>query len=157
MTKFFALPGLRVGYLMSQAKNIEQVRRHQEPWSCNALAQRAGIASLQDTAYIQKTISYVREARRALQDDLRRIAHLTVYDSQANFLLLRLHGSAPLSLSGLYEQLLSRGIMIRTCEDFNGLDGSFFRIAVRNKNDNRRLVAELRTILGSGQAGGSPA
>lgn len=161
MTKFFALPGLRVGYLMSQAKNIEQVRRHQEPWSCNALAQRAGIASLRDTAYIQKTISYVREARRALLDELKQIAHLTVYNSQANFLLLKLHNSAPLSLPGLYEQLLSRGIMIRTCEDFSGLDMSFFRVAVRKKNENRRLVAEIRTILdsgrGSGQAGGSPA
>jgi len=154
MTKFFALPGLRLGYLISQPANIDQVRRHQAPWSCNALAQRAGIASLGDRAYIQKTISYVREARGLLISDLRKICHLTVFDGQANFLLVKLHGSAGIGVAGLYARLLQRGIIIRPCEDFYGLDARFFRIAVRKKHENRRLVAELKTILGSARTPG---
>ena len=75
LTKFFALPGLRSGYLMANSKNIEKVRKRQEPWSMNALAQRAGMESLKDNTYIQKSIKYVHEAGDALllHDELEEI------------------------------------------------------------------------------------
>lgn len=147
MTKFFALPGLRTGYMISHPKNIEKIRERQEPWSLNALAQRAGIESLKDSAHIQKTIRYISGTRSVFAAELKKIPGLTVFKSSANFMLVKLKDSAPLSVARLYDKLLQKKIIIRTCEDFHGLDHSFFRIAVKKKNDNKKLVTELTKIL----------
>ena len=66
MTKFFGLPGLRAGYVISSEKNIIRLREQQEPWTMNVLAQYASIESLKDRRYIRRTILYVQEARRML-------------------------------------------------------------------------------------------
>ncbi len=149
MTKFFALPGIRAGYLISYAKNIEKVQTKQGPWSMNAMAQRAGVESLRDSAYIQKSIQYILDARKTLVSELRKLPFLTVYNSSCNFLLVKLNRSAPLTAFELYEKLLHRGIIIRTCGDFQGLDDSFFRIAVKKKNENKKLITELKKMLSS--------
>ena len=73
MSNFFALPGLRSGYLISHAKNIEKVRKKQMPWTMNAVAQRAALESLGDKAYIQKSIKYNTEARTAFFSELKTI------------------------------------------------------------------------------------
>jgi threonine-phosphate decarboxylase len=147
MTKFFALPGLRAGYLISNGKNIEKIIKRQEPWSMNAIAQQAGIESLKDHAHMQKSILYVRETREAFVKELTKLPYLTVFKGSANFLLLKLNESAPVTVSGLYEKLLDKGIVIRTCEDFQGLSDMFFRIAVKKKNENKKLVSELKRLL----------
>ncbi len=147
MTKFFALPGLRAGYLLSHQKNIDKIRDRQEPWSINAVAQQAAVESLSDTAYIHKTVEYVKEARKAFAAELKKVPHLKLYPGQANFLLLRLKDSAPVSSAELYDRLLDRGLLIRTCGDFHGLDETFIRIAVKKKNENKKLVTELKKIL----------
>jgi threonine-phosphate decarboxylase len=147
MTKFFALPGLRAGYLISNGKNIEKIIKRQEPWSMNAIAQQAGIESLKDHAHMQKSILYVRETREAFVKELTKLPYLTVFKGSANFLLLKLNESAPVTVSGLYEKLLDKGIVVRTCEDFQGLSDMFFRIAVKKKNENKKLVSELKRLL----------
>jgi len=147
MTNFFALPGLRSGYLISHAKNIEKIREKQMPWSMNAVAQCAAVESLNDHAHIQKSIKYIAEAGSALAAELKPISSLTLFKSNVNYFLLKLQASARLTASGLNEKLLAKGIMIRTCEDFQGLDESFFRIAIKKKNENKKLVTELKKIL----------
>ena len=123
------------------------MRQRQEPWSINAIAQHASIESLKDSAYIHKSIRYVIEAREAFVDDLKKLPFLTVFNGCTNFLLLKLNDSAPVSVSQLYERLLQKGIIIRTCDDFQGLNDSFFRIAVKKRNENKKLVSELKKIL----------
>ncbi len=147
MTKFFGLPGIRAGYMISHPKNIEKIREKQEPWSTNALAQRAGVESLRDASYIQKTIQYIKEARKAFLAELKKLPHLTIFPTQTNFMLLKLKDSAPLNAHELYEKLLEKSIIIRTCEDFQGLNDRFFRIAVKKKNENKKLASELKKIL----------
>lgn len=149
MTKFFALPGLRAGYLISNEKNIEKIRKRQEPWSMNAIAQLAGIESLKDSAHIQKSINYISEARKAFVTELQKLPFLTVFPSCTNFMLIKRHESAALTISELYEKLLAKGILIRTCEDFQGLDNTFFRIAIKKKNENKKLISELKKIISS--------
>jgi threonine-phosphate decarboxylase len=61
--------------------------------------------------------------------------------------LLRLDKSAPTTVPQLYERLLQKGIIIRKCDSFEGLDDKFFRVAVRKYNENRRLVKELAEAL----------
>jgi len=147
MTKFFALPGLRIGYVISHGKNIEKIQERQQPWSINAVAQHAGTVSLQDTAYIQKTIQYINEARQELAGELKRFSCLHVFSSFTNFLLIKLLDSSPKTTAELQDALLKKGILIRTCEDFQGLSDKFFRVAVKKKNENKRLAAELKKIL----------
>jgi len=147
MTKFFGLPGLRAGYLISSEKNIIKLREQQEPWTMNVLAQYASIESLKDRRYIRRTVLYVQAARRKLVIELKRIPYLTIFPSAANYLLLKLDKSAPINVPQLYERLLQKGIIVRKCDSFEGLDDKFFRVAVRKYSENRRLVKELTEAL----------
>jgi threonine-phosphate decarboxylase len=147
MTKFFALPGLRAGYLISSAENIKKMKDQQEPWTMNALAQYAGTESLRDRAYIRRSVEYIKTARRELAAGLKKIACLTVFESGANYLLVKLHGAAPVNVAGLYEQLLKRWIIIRQCNTFQRMGDSFFRVAVKKKSENKILVSGLKKIL----------
>jgi threonine-phosphate decarboxylase len=149
MTKFFALPGVRAGYLISRPDNIEHVRNRLPPWSTNALAQKAAAESLRDSAYIRTTRRYITAARAAFAAGLSAIACLKVFPGCANFLLIKLAASAPLRAPQLYDQLLAAGIIIRTCEDFEGLSESFFRVAVKTRRANNTLLREIKKILGS--------
>ena len=147
MTKFFALPGLRAGYLLSSAENIKKMREQQEPWTMNALAQYAGIESLRDCGYIRRTSQYVKRARQELIAGLEHIACLKVFESGANYLLVKLHASAPVQVAGLYEKLLEKRIIIRQCNTFQGMGDSYFRIAVKKISENRILIKQLNKIL----------
>jgi threonine-phosphate decarboxylase len=147
MSNFFALPGLRSGYLISHAKNIEKIREKQMPWTMNAVAQRAAVESLDDNAYIQKSIKYITESRSALFAELKTISSLAVFKSNVNYLLLKIQSSSRINALELSEKLLAKGLLIRTCEDFQGLDEMFFRVAVKKKNENKKLVTELKKIL----------
>ena len=113
----------------------------------NVLAQYASIESLKDRRYISRTILYVREARRMLMRDLQNIPCLKIFPSSANYLLLKLDSSSPITVSRLYERLLQKGIIIRKCDSFEGLDERFFRIAVRKNSENGRLIKELAQAL----------
>jgi threonine-phosphate decarboxylase len=148
MTKFFGIPGLRAGYIFSHIDNINNLKKVREPWTMNALAQLASIESLRDTIFIKKTIRYVENARHNFVSELKTIPFLEIIDGKANYLLLKLSQNSFISVSELFARLLQKGIIIRQCENFYGLDHRFFRVAVRKKNENKKLVAELRTILG---------
>ena len=113
----------------------------------NALAQYAGVESLRDKAYIQRSLHYMKTARHDLAAGLQRIPCLKVFASGANYLLIKLLEPAPLSVSGLYNKLLEERIIIRTCNTFQGMGDRFFRIAVRKKSENKSLIGKLRKML----------
>lgn len=145
MTKFFAIPGLRLGYLASNAQIVRTLEQVREPWSVNTLAQLAGEHLLDQFDYINNSFKLVKEERMFLTDEISRLGWLYVYPSQANFLLVRIDVDGLNSLK-LSELLMKDGIAIRDCSDFIGLDDRFFRIAVRGHNDNRKLVKSLQRI-----------
>ncbi len=147
MTKFFALPGLRAGYVISCRNNIDRLRMMQEPWAMNVAAQQASIASLRDRAYIKRSTAYVATARKELIAGLQQIPCIKIFTSSANYLLLKLREAAPLGVEELYEKLLKKRIIIRNCHSFQGMGERFFRIAVKKKSENRKLVAELKKLL----------
>ena len=146
-TKFFAIPGLRLGYLLAAPELIARLAAMQEPWSVSTLAQAVGRACLQDQDYMARTRSLVSEARRHLYQGLQALPGLTPFPGEANYLL------AKLTLPGwtarrLREGLLSRGIIIRDASNFKGLDERYIRVAVRRLEDNDRLLAALAACLG---------
>ncbi len=146
-TKFFAIPGLRLGYLLATPKLITGLAAIQEPWSVNTLAQAAGRACLKDRDYMAHTRSLVAEERRHLFEGLQAVPGLTPFPGAANYLLVKL--TLPSwTARRLRDRLLSRGIIIRDASNFRGLDEHYFRVAVRRRDDNDRLLAALAACLG---------
>ncbi len=148
LTKFFAVPGIRLGLAIADAAVLARLRAIMPPWTVNALAQAIGAAALGDEEYAARTGSYVREVREGLVGELRSFAGLYIYPGTANYLLVKITRSG-LDAPGLARKLLRRGIAIRVCDNFAGLDKRFFRIAVRTAEENERLGQALREILGA--------
>jgi threonine-phosphate decarboxylase len=146
MTKFFAIPGLRLGYAIGAPGTIDAIASLQDPWSVNTAAQVAGIASLSDAAYCSRTRSYVAGERDFLSAGLRKLPSLGVFPSRANYLLAEIRNGK--SAAGLRSMLMESGILIRDCGNFQGLDGRFFRVAVRLREENERLLELLDGICG---------
>jgi threonine-phosphate decarboxylase len=146
LTKFYALPGLRAGYLVSNAGVIEKFSRVKEPWSVNALAQIAAVESLQDKAYADRTLAYIREERENLAHGLQGIPGFIPYPGSANYLLVQLHPSLNLDAAELRDRLIPRGILIRDCRSFHHLGPYFFRVAVRTHRENQALLKALRQV-----------
>jgi threonine-phosphate decarboxylase len=145
MTKFFAIPGLRLGYAISNERVAERLDSIGGPWSVNTLALAAGEAALLDTPHSLETVEYIREGRMALVESLSRFSQLKPYPSSANYLLIEIMNGQ--TARDIKEQLLGRRIMIRDCANFMGLTDRFFRIAVRTNEDNRLLIEHMGRIL----------
>lgn len=145
MTKFYAIPGLRLGYAIGSAEMVERLSSLLEPWSVNTLAQAAGVASLADIGYREMTVRSCNAERESLYRGLAGLPGLKPYPSAANYLLVELVNG--ISAPALRDELLRRRIMIRDCTNFTGLDGRFFRVAVKGRSDNGRLLAALGEVL----------
>ena len=147
LTKFYAMPGLRLGGVVAAPELIRRLRDRTPPWSVNTLAQAVGAAALRDTAYAEETLRFVRDRREGLFAALQALPGLTVYPGTANFLLLR-SDRRNLDAPEIAQHLLADGIAIRICANFAGLDRRFFRIAVRTETENDRLLGALRKVMG---------
>ena len=146
LTKIFAIPGLRTGCAVADARLIQRLLELQPPWSVNTFAQVVSTAALRDREFVQRTRAYVTRERASLFAALSSITGLEVEPGQANFLLARINRSG-MDAPALARQLLSHGIAIRVCTNFAGLDARHFRVAVRTSAENARLIATLRSVL----------
>ncbi len=149
LTKFFAVPGLRLGLAAADPVLAGRIRGLMPPWSVNSVAQAVGEKALLDRDYAARTRSFMKSAREKLHSDLESIGRITVYPGEANFLLVRIDSGpeAPV-MAG---KLLKKGIAVRVCDNFEGLDGRFFRVAVRTESENARLCDELSGLLTGGK------
>ena len=145
LTKFFALPGIRIGYGVGNKKLLEKLKIHKEYWSVNALAQLAGIAALKDKEYIQRTKRLIRKERKFLYRRLSKINGLKPYPSATNFILCRLNTNK-IDSKNLQEKLIQKNILIRDCSSFRSLNNRYIRIAVRTRKENLCLVDSLLNI-----------
>lgn len=147
MTKIFAIPGLRLGFLTASARICRRIRQQSAPWAVNTLAQAVGTACLGRKQYIEETRRLVDSQRKYLFEALASLPYLHPFEGAANFLLLR-SDHPQYSGTALAEELLSgHHIAVRSCTDYQNLDASFFRVAVRTESENRRLVQALGSIL----------
>lgn len=145
MTKFFGIPGLRLGYALSGGSVAERLAGMGGPWSVNTLALTAGVAALRDSGHNQRTLEYIRRERRTLFDRLTELKQLKVYPSSANFILAEITGG--MSAAELRDRLMHQRLLIRDCANFVGLTPQFFRVAVRTTQENQRLVGALKGLL----------
>jgi cobyric acid synthase CobQ/L-threonine-O-3-phosphate decarboxylase len=145
LTKFFGIPGLRIGFGIFPHNLAEDLHRLLPPWSVNSLAQQVGVKALQDDGYCLATREKTSRLRVQLTEDLKKIAHLQVFPSAANYLLIKL--GEDLSGEELYRRLLERKLVIRRCNNYRGLDDSFIRIAVKSEVENLLLIDALADII----------
>ncbi|OYD87601.1 threonine-phosphate decarboxylase [Nostoc sp. 'Peltigera membranacea cyanobiont' 213] len=140
LTKFYSLPGLRLGYAIAHPDCLAKWQQWRDPWPVNTLAAAAAIAALQDTEFQQQTWAWLPPARNQLFQGLAKILGFQPQVSAANFLLVE----SQKSTSQLQQQLLKHHqILIRDCLSFKELGDRFFRVAVREESDNQRLLTAL--------------
>lgn len=145
-TKFFAIPGLRLGYIAADPALIEKIRPRIPEWSVNAIAQAVGCAAIRDSDYAARSRRLVRELGQGLYAELTRLPDLHVFPSSVNYFLCRLDGRV--KAPALADTLLTQHrIAIRVCDNYEGLDDRYFRVAVNGDNENRRLIDALSAIL----------
>lgn len=149
MTKFFALPGVRLGFGVMAQKWIEVIEKFRPPWSVNCLAQELSLVSLKDEAYIKYSRAFIREQREFLLKHLSQMPWLKIYPSEANFILLRLRGGKKALAKRFYFQLLQAGILLRNCDNFEGLNENYFRIGVRGVDENKLLLRKINNFFSS--------
>ncbi len=144
-TKSFALPGLRMGYVMSTKDNIRSLFTHLPEWNLSSVASSVMTKCAKitaDTAYLKESVSFIAKERAYLEDELKRLG-FKVFESDTVFILFKDEGGA---YKGLYDTLLEGGILIRKCDNFKGLDRNYYRVAVRSRADNEKLTAAIRKI-----------
>lgn len=147
LTKFYSLPGLRLGYAIAHPDRLRRWQQWRDPWSVNSLASAAAIAALADTSFQQRTWNWLPPARQQLFEDLAALPGLHPLPSAANYLLVQTDRAA----TDLQTRLLQQHqILIRHCTSFPELGDRFFRVAVRTMEENRQLVE----ALGSGVKAG---
>lgn len=143
-TKTYAIPGIRLGYLIGHhEKKFSLIRRQLPEWNVSLPAQEAGIAALDEVGYLMDSRDYIQKEREYLERELLKIGQsfkessLILYPSVTNYLLF--YSSIP-----FYDSLLDQGILIRDCGSFAGLSDGYYRIAVRTHEENRELVEILQ-------------
>ncbi len=146
MTKFYGIPGMRVGFAVSNEDNIDKMMVHKEPWSINALGSIAAVESLRDASYIEESKKYIAKERDSLFLSLSEIPWLKPYPSAANYVLVRIEGDE-MDADILFERLGKEGLLIRSCTSFDGLGSRFFRVAIRKREENERLLESLLNII----------
>jgi threonine-phosphate decarboxylase len=147
VTKFFAIPGLRVAYAVSNPRHIHAMDCSIAPWPITSFASDAVCAALQDGTYVEESRDANEQRRLWLEQELARLK-IATYTSSANFLLLRF--PAALDVSLLWERMIvEEQIVLRSCTNFEGLAAGHLRIAVRSEPENERLIRGLERILSS--------
>jgi threonine-phosphate decarboxylase len=146
VTKFYGMPGIRLGYGIATESLIDTLQTVRQPWSINSLAGNVTLAAFKDTDFIDNTKYTIAKERAVFAKMLSEIGGLHVFPSVTNFLLVKILNPKYTSTM-LKEKMAKKGLLIRDCNTFVGLDNSYFRVTVRSSEDNLRLVKALSGLL----------
>jgi threonine-phosphate decarboxylase len=147
VTKFFAIPGLRVAYAISNPLFVEKMNRFIAPWPISSLASHAVCAALQEETYAERSRIANEQQRLWLERELLQLG-IATYPSRANFLLLRFPDTV--DVDRLWERMIvEEQVVLRSCRNFEGLVPGHLRVAVRAESENERLISCLERVLSS--------
>ena len=143
-TKTYGIPGLRLGYGISKDKALlEKMKEGMQPWNISVLAQAAGVAALKEKKRTVKMRSFIEQERNWMELELEK-AGIEYIPSAANYMLL-------FSPYDLFSLLQEESILIRDCQNYRGLEKGYYRIAIKQHEENKRLLAALKKIYQKGQ------
>ena len=144
-SKFFALPGIRLGYGLTSNEGLLKFFKDKEVlWQINSVAEICGKVMFSDEAYLEKVFDFIRSRRENFYKELAGIENLRAYDSFGNFILVKILKGP--NASKLREKLMKKGLVIRNCETFKNLDESYFRFCILDDDANERLIENLKEI-----------
>lgn len=143
MTKYYAIAGIRLGYGIGSESIIHKLEAFKEPWTLNALALEILPWLLEDMDYVSATGEWYEREKNIFYEGLSTIPGITLFPGYANFVLCR----STINGSEISRLLIEKGIFIRTCEDFIGLDDRYIRLAIKNHEQNDYLIKTLQKIM----------
>jgi len=138
MTKMYAMPGLRLGYMAASTSIVKEIQQLAPHWNVNRLAAEIGSLVLKDEEYRQKTILHSQNMLLDMKAFLKSKG-CEVTQSQANFLLFKLQQPD----SEFFHYFLRQGLVLRHTENFQGLNGQWYRIGMKTAEDMEILKKEL--------------
>lgn len=142
LTKFFALPGLRIGYGLCSSRELSKKVSQMAPaWNINILADVCARVCLKDKKYIDETVDFMEKERNYLYNELKKVNYLKVYEPSVNFIFFKINRNIDLK-----EELLKKNILIRSCSNYHNLDKRYFRIAVRTHEENIKILNAFNSI-----------
>jgi len=145
LTKFFGLAGVRIGFGIGSPDLVTVLKNVIMPWSVNSLAMYATAAAVKDKEFIKRTRQLVSNGRKTMVELFKSITWLKVYPSETNFLLLEII-QGNLTSTQIKEGLAKKGLLIRDCKDFDGLNNKFFRVTVRRPEENKKLIDNITAL-----------
>lgn len=146
-TKFFGMPGIRLGYGVTTNKELfNKIEKLAEPWNINAAAELAGSVIFQDRDYIAKTKKWIEEERCHMGQLLKEINGLFIFPTAANFYLVQIE-NRKIYVELVYKKMIQKGYLIRTPNGFIGLDKQFFRVAIKGRQDNINFCKALKKVM----------
>lgn len=144
-SKFFALPGIRLGYgLSSNDKLLKFFKEKEILWQINSVAEICGKVMFSDKEYIEKVYNFIKTRREYFYEEVSKIKNLKVYESYGNFILVKILRG--LNSKNLREKLMKKGLVIRDCQTFRNLDDSYFRFCLLDDDANKKLLENLKLI-----------
>ncbi|MDH5768511.1 MAG: aminotransferase class I/II-fold pyridoxal phosphate-dependent enzyme [Nitrospirota bacterium] len=145
MSLFYSLPGLRLGYGVFPQHLIDRLKENKEPWTVNSLAQRAAVVALKDRVYREGTFRLMKEEKRFLEKSFKKIG-IEFFHTDANFYLIKINNAYEIC-----QHLKKKGILVRDCSNFKGLDNTYIRVAVKSHRENTILTKELSKIFNNSE------
>ncbi len=146
ITKFFSLPGIRAGYGVGEKRLISYLEKIRIPWNVNVLSQTAAVESLCDEEFIKTSKDLITKEKDFLFKKISKLDNIEILSSDANFFLIDLKNSR-IQGDEMKKRLIEKGLLVRDCSSFKGLDDSFIRISVRGREENSLLLKALREVL----------
>jgi len=144
-TKFFAIPGLRLGYGIGFDEEIlNKMWDEKEPWTVNTFANLAGLVMLDDKEYIEKSEKWILEEKEFMYKELSEFQYLKAYKTECNFILLKIQN---ISSASLRDKMIEKNILIRDASNFKFLDYHFVRLAIKDRESNIKVLEALADIM----------
>ncbi len=147
LTKFYAIPGLRLGFAVMNTILAKQVLESKDPWNVNSLAQVAGVAALKDNEYQINSRLFINTEKEWLYNNLQAVNGFKPYQSSVNYILININELGIVS-SQLKAKMLKDNIMIRDCSNYIGIQGQFIRVAVKLRTENELLINSFKKYRG---------
>ena len=145
LTKIFAIPGLRLGFAVAEKNLAEKFNAAKDVWNVNFLAQKAGVAALADEKFLADTRNWLEVEKKFFVEQLKKLP-VKVFEPTVNFVLFKVESEKV--AAEILKQLRAEKILLRSCENFAGLDGRFLRSAIRSREENILLLDKLQKIFG---------
>ena len=147
-SKLFAVPGLRLGYALCGCANTrDKINTYQNPWSVNTLADIAGRVMFADKSFIAQTRALILTEKQKIRAILETWPNIRLYDSHANFMLVKLLENCPHTSSEIFEKLIQQRLLIRDCAAFSFLGDRFIRFCILMPKENEMLLAALKRLI----------